>query len=94
MKINPAGKEEIISVTLTEEKYPVAYAEKLKELKSAGVTEEEARKYIRQTPIILEIYYEKGRGLFAVESDALECSATSIMSPYSGEYFEENEENN
>ena len=43
MKINPAGKEEIISVILTEENYPVAYAEKLKELKSSGVTEEEAR---------------------------------------------------
>ena len=89
MKINPAGKEEIISVILTEENYPVAYAEKLKELKSSGVTEEEARKYIRQTPIILEIYYEKGRGLFAVESEALECSAPSIMSPYTGECFEE-----
>ena len=37
--------------------------------------------------IELEIYYEKGTGLFAVESEAVESG--TIYSPYTGELCEE-----
>ena len=38
----------------------------------------------------MEVYYSPYQGLFAVESDAVECS--DIFNPYSGELLEENED--
>jgi hypothetical protein len=48
--------------------------------------EEDATKWIESTPIVLEIMYEKDNGLFAVESEAIECD--TLVSPYSGERIE------
>ena len=52
-------------------------------------TREEAEKWLSQTPIELEIYYEKGAGLFGVEAEALESASNTICSPYSKESFED-----
>ena len=87
MKLNPAGQEEIIYVTLSETQHPVAFANKLRELTGCGMTEREARLYIMANPIVLEIYYEPDRGLFAVESESL-IDDNGVRSPYSGEFFE------
>ena len=89
----PAGSEETIQVRLTEETFPTAFKAKLEELIGQGMTEEDARRWILSTPIVLELYYEKDSGLFAVESDALESCPESIHSPYSGVPFKETEEN-
>lgn len=91
MSINPEDRYESIEILLTEEKYPIAFRNKLAELmgQKAFETEEEAKRWIQSTPITLEIYYEKDAGLFAVESDALESCPKSIRSPYSGEPFTE-----
>jgi hypothetical protein len=51
-------------------------------------SEEEATRWIESTPIILEIMYEKDCGLFAVESEAIESCPNSLISPYSGEVIE------
>lgn len=91
MKLNPSDAIESVSVRLSEDKTPVAFRNKVQELVEAGMTESEARKFILETPFVLEIYYEKGYGLFAVESDTLEGCAESICSPYSQEFFEDNE---
>lgn len=89
MKINPANKVETIKVKLSEEKTPIAFNNKLEELVEDGLSEAEARKFISSTPFVLELYYEKDRGLFAVESEALESCPESICSPYTRESFEE-----
>ena len=90
--INKPGAEEIIKVRLSKTETPVAYQKKLEELLEEGVfdTQEEAEKWLNQNPIVLELYYEKGCGLFAVESDALESS--TIKSPYTGYDLVEPEE--
>jgi len=82
--IKKPGSEEIIKVQLSKEHTPVAYQKKLEELVETGAfdTQEEAEKWLNQNPIVLEIYYEKGTGLFAVESEALECG--TVKSPYTG----------
>lgn len=74
---------EVIEVTLTPEKFPEAYKRKLEELmeQKAFDTEEEAKEWIRTTPIILELVYEKDCGLFAIENEALETG--TCVSPYS-----------
>lgn len=88
MKANKMGQEEIIEVTLTRDKFPIAFNNKLKELMDCGAfdSEEKAIKWIEETPIVLELMYEKDNGLFAVESEAIE--SCTLVSPYSQETIE------
>ena len=91
MKLNPTFAIETVEVRLTPEKYPIAYQNKLDELMEQGAfdTKEEAEKWIRESTFVLELYYQKHHGLFAVESDALESAFETMSSPYNGEAFEE-----
>ena len=88
MKANKVGQEETIDVFLTRKTFPIAFQNKLNELMEQGAfdNEEDATKWIESTPIVLEIMYEKDNGLFAVESEAIECD--TLVSPYSGERIE------
>lgn len=88
MKANKVGQEETIGVLLTRKTFPIAFQNKLNELMEQGAfdNEEDATKWIESTPIVLEIMYEKDNGLFAVESEAIECD--TLISPYSGERIE------
>jgi hypothetical protein len=88
MKANKVGQEENIGVLLTRKTFPIAFQNKLNELMEQGEfdNEEDATKWIESTPIVLEIMYEKDNGLFAVESEAIECD--TLVSPYSGERIE------
>lgn len=81
-KVQEAQFAETISVLLTPERFPIAYQNKLDELMEQGAfdTKEEAEKWIKTTPIELEIFYEKHNGLFAIESEAVECGFCT--SPY------------
>ena len=82
IRANPVGQEEIIEIRLDPEKYPTAFKNKVDELVSSNEFADRAdtEKYVEQNPIVLELYYEKGAGLFAVESEAVEAEAT--FSPY------------
>lgn len=66
MKQNSAENYEPVNVFLTPDKTPIAYQNKVQCLMSSGMTEAEARKLALE-PIELELYYEVGRGLFAVD---------------------------
>jgi hypothetical protein len=81
--------EGIGTITLTKEKYPIAFNAKVEELLEEGVEtdREEAERLVSQMEIELEIYYEKGTGLFAVESEAVESG--TIYSPYTAEVCED-----
>lgn len=89
VKINKPGYEEVIEIRLSREKTPKAFKEKLEELMEEGAfnTEKEAIEWIEKTPFVMEIYYERGSGLFLVESEALENG--DIVSPYTKELLEE-----
>ncbi len=50
---------------------------------SGGMSRQEAEEYVRTTPICLEVYYDIGRGLFAVESET--ADNIEIFNPYTGE---------
>ena len=88
-KINKPGHEEVIEIRLSREKTPKAFKEKLEELMEEGAfnTEKEAIEWIEKTTFVMEIYYERGSGLFLVESEALENG--DIVSPYTKELLEE-----
>jgi hypothetical protein len=90
MKVNNSDNYESIKVLLTEEKFPIAFKNKLEELIGCGMAEDEARKWIETTPIELELYYEKDCGLFGVEAESV--SSTPPYSPYTGIQMEEADE--
>ena len=86
-KLNTAENyEHLATVKLAKEKYPIAYENKVEELmEENSMSREEAESVIKDMEIELEIYYEKGYGLFAVESEAVESG--TIYSPYSKEEY-------
>lgn len=87
---NSDNYEHLCSVVLTKDKFPIAYENKVKELMDeCGMSREEAENAVKDMKIELEVYYEVGYGLFAIESDAVESG--TIYSPYSGELCEEPE---
>lgn len=94
MKKNTAENYESINVRLTKDRFPIAFNNKVEELieEKAFNTREEAEKWLSETPIELEIYYEKGKGLFGVEAEALDNVGVDICSPYSKECFEDSED--
>lgn len=83
--LNGAEDAEIIQVRLTPEEFPIAYENKVKCLMLSGLSEEEAKKTAME-PIELELYYEVGVGLMAVEPGAVE--AGTIYSPYTKELYD------
>ena len=88
---NSDDYESLGTLKLTKEKFPKAFKAKVEELLEEGVcaTEEEAEKVIKSMDFELEIYYEKGTGLFAVESAAVDSG--TIYSPYTAELCEHDE---
>lgn len=86
---NSDNYESIGKFKLSEDKTPIAFKAKVEELIEEGVchSEEEAKALVNDMEIELEIYYEKGTGLFAVESEAVESG--TIYSPYTAELCED-----
>lgn len=84
--VHPAASEETVEVLLSDASFPKAFQAKLDELmeQQAFPSREEAVRYLRTTPVVLELYYEKDHGLFAVESEALDTTFPDVHSPYSG----------
>lgn len=89
VKLNNSDEYESIGlIKLTKENFPKAFKAKVEELLEEGVceTEEEAENIVKDIDFELEVYYEKGTGLFAVECEAVESS--TIYSPYTAELCE------
>lgn len=92
LKLNNSDQYESIKVILSEEKHSQVFENKVKCLMLSGLSEEEAKTETRKwfsNGIELEVYYEPGYGLFAVEPDAVESG--TIYSPYSGELAEDSD---
>lgn len=66
IKINDPDHIEVIEVRLSREKTPITFKNKLEELmeEKAFDNEKEAIEWIENTPFVMEMYYEKGHGLF------------------------------
>ena len=89
---NSENYEHLCNVRLTKDKFPIAFEHKVQELiEDCGMSREEAEADIPQMEIELELYYHPSYGLFAVESEAVERTA-SIFSPYTGEELEDADE--
>jgi hypothetical protein len=80
---------ETVEVLLSPQTTPVAYWRKVRCLMYSGMSRREAEESVSDTPVILELFYDTGRGLFAVESEAV--LDTAIYNPYTGEEIPESE---
>lgn len=85
VRLNSSDEYELLcKVTLTKDKYPIAFENKVLELiEECGMMREQAEESIEKMEIEQEVYYENGYGLFAVDSEAV--TSGTIYSPYSGE---------
>lgn len=93
VKLNNAENYESIgTIKITKDRFPIAYENKVEELVSEGLTREEAEEIADGMEVELELYYDKGTGFFAVESDAVDCCSVDIFSPYTGELCERPED--
>ena len=94
VKLNNSDEYESLptKIRLTKSRYPKAFQAKVEELLEEGVcnTKEEAEEIVNGMEFELELYYEKGTGLFAVESEAVESG--TIYSPYTAELCEKADE--
>lgn len=90
IKVNNEDCIESIWITLDERKYPIAHKNKVDELIESGAfnSVEEAKEWVNNTPIELELYYEKHSGLFAVEAEAIDSGMESLCSPYTKAEFD------
>ena len=86
MKLNNSEQMEGMVVTLSKEKTPIAFEQRVLSLIDSGLTREEAEKEATQ-PIHVEMYYNPNAGLFLVECDAVESG--TIYDPYSGELMDD-----
>ena len=83
-KLNLNTEPEILGIfKLDKDKCPFAWNNKVAELMEQGMSRKDAEDAVSGMDFQLEIYYEKEYGMFAVESDAIECNA-NIYSPYNG----------
>lgn len=89
LKLNNSDEfEQLDVITLSKDRYPIAFQAKVDELvEEEGVSEEEAEAMVEEMEFQLELYYHKSYGLFAVECDAVESG--TIYSPYSGEQYKD-----
>lgn len=87
IKAYPIHETETIEIRLDKNKTPISFKHKVDELMEQGAfdTREEAEKWVEETPIVLEMMYEKHSGLFAVESESIE---SGVFSPYTREEIE------
>jgi len=89
MKLNNADQMETMVVTLSKEKTPIAFEQKVLSLIDSGFERHEAERFASE-PIHVEMYYNPNAGLFLVECDAVESG--TIYDPYSGELMDEFDE--
>lgn len=86
--LNSIEDAEIISVRLSPDETPIAYENRVRCLMLSGLSREEAEK-VALEPMDLELYYEIGAGLMAVDPAAVESG--TIWSPYTRELYDDSQ---
>ena len=85
MKLNNSDNYESVTITLSKEKTPIAWEQRVQSLVNSGMLVGDAM-LVANEPIEVEMYYNIDAGLFLVEVEAVESG--TIYDPYSGELLE------
>ena len=73
---------EVIDVITTPDTYPELFRRRVKCLINSGLPQSEAEKFAASTPLQLELFYDIGRGGFAIDAEAV--GNTPLYNPYTG----------
>ena len=73
---------EVVDVVTTPETNPEMFRCRVKCLMYSGLSQAEAEKVIASTPLKLELFYDVGRGSFAIDAEAV--GNTPLYNPYTG----------
>lgn len=73
---------EVIDVVTTPDTYPELFRRRVKCLMNSGLPQSEAEKFVASTPLQLELFYDIGRGGFAIDAEAV--GNTPLYNPYTG----------
>lgn len=73
---------EVVEVITTPNTYPELFRRRVKCLMNSGLPQGEAEKAIASTPLKLELFYDIGRGGFAIDAEAV--GNTPLYNPYTG----------
>ena len=73
---------DFFKISLSEKETPQAFKRRVEELMLSGLSEGEARHNAATTPVAMELFYDCGRGMFAIESEPL--LHIGIFNPYTG----------
>ena len=73
---------EVIDVVTTPDTYPELFRRRVKSLMSSGLPQPEAEKFVVSTALQLELFYDIGRGGFAVDAEAV--GNAPLYNPYTG----------
>lgn len=73
---------EVIDVITTPDTHPELFRRRVKCLMISGLSQAEAEKIVSSTPLKLELFYDIGRGSFAIDAEAV--GNTPLYNPYTG----------
>ncbi len=82
--------DETIEVTTSHKVNPLTFRRRVRCLMISGMTWAQAEQYATTHPIQLSLFYDIGRGAFAVDSEAVD--KTPLYNPYTGEEIPEGTE--
>lgn len=74
---------DVFEIRLTPDKTPMAFWGKVEDLMTGGLSRQEAEDIVTETDIVMEVFCDTERGLFAVESEPL--GYIPVYNPYTGE---------
>ena len=82
--------DEVVKVTTSPDINPLTFKRRVRCLMISGMTRVEAERYAITRPMQLSLFYNIGRGAFAVDSEAV--GETPLYNPYTGEEIPEETE--
>lgn len=83
--------DEVVEVVTSHDINPLTFKRRVRCLMISGMTRAQAERYAITRPMQLSLFYDIGRGAFAVDSEAVDN--TPIYNPYTGEKIPEESEN-
>lgn len=79
--------DEVTGVVTTPDTNPLTYRRRIADLMLSGMSQAEAQRHASARPMQLALFYDVGRGAFAIDSEAV--GNTPLYNPYTGEMIQD-----
>ena len=79
--------DEVTGVVTTPDTNPLTYRRRIADLMLSGMSQAEAQRHASARPMQLALFYDVGRGAFAIDSEAV--GNMPLYNPYTGEMIQD-----